>query len=76
MSTPATSTRGAVVARSFRAAREGAGLSLRALAAHTGLSHNHISMWERGQRELAEDTYQQLTDALAQFMAGKWGAAA
>lgn len=76
MPTSTSATRGVEVARNFRAAREGADLSLRALAAHTGLSHNHISLWERGHRDIAEATYQTLTDALAAFMAGKWGRAA
>lgn len=58
----------------FRAAREGAGLSVRSLASRADVSPTTISRWERGEREIAEATYQHLTLALAEFMAGRWAA--
>lgn len=58
----------------FRAAREGAGLSVRALAARADVSPTTISRWERGEREIAPVTYEHLTQSLADFMAGRWAA--
>lgn len=56
----------------FRAARRGAGLSIRALASRVEKSHSTISLWERGKRDIGESTYEHLTLALADFMAGRW----
>lgn len=58
----------------FREARIGAGLSLRALAAEAGVSHAHLSRWERGERVLSEVNYQHITHTLADYLAGKWSA--
>ena len=58
----------------FRASREGAGLPLRALARRADISPATISRWERGERDIAEQTYEHLTTALAEFMAGRWAA--
>lgn len=76
MATATTPTRSARLGASFRAARNGAGLSVRQVAGRVGISHTSVSLWERGQRDLAEDTYQALTDALADYLAGKWQVAA
>lgn len=59
---------------SFRAIREGAGLSVRALAQRADISHTSISRWERGERDISDTTYQHLTAALADYMAGRWAA--
>ena len=58
----------------FRATREGAGLPLRTLAKRADISHSTISRWERGKREISDPTYEHLTAALADFMAGRWAA--
>jgi Helix-turn-helix. len=58
----------------FRASRVGAGLSVRALAKRADISHTSISRWERGEREISDATYEHLTTALAEFMAGRWAA--
>ena len=76
MPQPSTTTtnpvRSGVEGRSFRAARQGVGLAVRALAERAEISHSTISRWERGEREISETTYQHLTHALADFLAGKW----
>lgn len=56
----------------FRAARVGAGLGVRALATYVRRSHSTISLWERGQREISPATYELLTDALSDYLAGTW----
>lgn len=53
----------------YRAARQGAGISIRRLAADAGINHTTISRWERGQRDISEAAYQHLTTALADLMA-------
>ena len=67
MSTTTTPTsRGTV----FRVARLAAGASVRAVAARAGITPSTLSRWERGEREIAEDTYDALTQALADLMNG------
>lgn len=56
----------------FRAARVGAGLGVRELAAYVRRSHSTISRWERGERDIAPGTYDLLTDALSDYLAGTW----
>lgn len=58
----------------FRAARLGAGLRLRALARRTDVDHSTISRWERGEREISRATYEHLSIALGDYLAGKWAA--
>ena len=58
----------------FRAAREGAGVSLRALCREAGVHVSHVSRRERGHRELSEVAYQHLSLALADYIAGRWAA--
>lgn len=60
----------------FRKAREGAGISLKALwrEAEPGVSYTHVYRWERGERDLSEAAYQHLSHALADYIAGKWAA--
>ena len=60
--------------RAFRAARQGAGLPIRKLAERADINHSTISRWERGDREISDATYEHLTHALADFMAGRWAA--
>jgi transcriptional regulator with XRE-family HTH domain len=55
----------------FRAARQGAGVSLRALALEAGISHPTLSRWERGQRAVSHITYVHLTRTLADYLAKK-----
>lgn len=74
MGTSTTATRPAELGRTFRSARVGAGLSIRTLAGRAGINHTTLSRWERGEREIAETTYQHLTQALADYMAGRWAA--
>ena len=64
------STVSATVGPTFRAARKGSGLSVRALASRAEISHTTISRWERGQRDISLSTYEHLSLALADFMAG------
>ena len=64
-------TRPAALGSTFRAAREGAGLSARSLAEKAGLSHTTLSRWERGERDIAETTYQALMQLLIAHLAGK-----
>ena len=71
MPTPTTPT-STSAGPAFRAARVGAGLGVRALAGYVKKSHATISLWERGQREISPATYQLLTDALADYLAGTW----
>ena len=54
--------------------RQGAGLTVRALAGRAEISHSTISRWERGEREISDSTYEHLSRALADFMAGRWAA--
>jgi transcriptional regulator with XRE-family HTH domain len=72
--TPTNPVRSGAQGRSFRAARQGAGLSVRSLAERAEISHSTISRWERGEREISETTYQHLTLTLADYMAGRWAA--
>lgn len=58
----------------FRAARTGAGLPIRTLAERAEISHTTISRWERGERAIADATYEHLMTALADYMAGRWAA--
>lgn len=58
----------------FRAARQGAGLPLRALATEAGINHSTLSRWERGERDISTSTYEHLTRTLADYLAGKWTA--
>lgn len=60
--------------RTFRAARQGAGLALRTLAKRVDIDHSTLSRWERGERDISHATYEQLAEALAQYMAGRWAA--
>ena len=66
MDTPTTSTQ---TGPTFRAARQGAGVSLRALAAEAGISHPTLSRWERGERDISRNTYEHLTRTLADYFA-------
>ena len=67
MNTPSTPTsRGTV----FRVARQAAGVSVRSVASRAGITHSTLSRWERGEREVAENTYDALTQALADLMNG------
>lgn len=63
-------SRPAELGSTFRAAREGAGLSARAVARKAGLSQSHLTRWERGERDLAEATYQALMQILIEHLAG------
>jgi transcriptional regulator with XRE-family HTH domain len=47
----------------------GAGVGVRALAARAEVSHTTISRWERGERDIADATYEHLSLALADFVA-------
>lgn len=58
----------------FRAARVGAGLSVRALAEAAGISHTSLSRWERGERDISDSTYQHLSLTLGHYLAGRWSA--
>jgi DNA-binding transcriptional regulator YiaG len=60
----------------FRQAREGAGVSLKALwrNAEPGVSYSHVYRWEQGERDLSESAYQHLSLALAEYIAGRWAA--
>lgn len=71
---PTTATNVEHNGSTFRAMREGAGLSARALADRAEISHSTISRWERGEREISEPTYAHLSRALADFLAGRWTA--
>lgn len=73
MTTPTTST-SAESGAEFRAARQGAGLPLRALATEAGINHSTLSRWERGEREISTSTYEHLSHTLADYLAGKWTA--
>lgn len=71
-STTATSDKAAELGPTFRAARKGAGVSLRALCARAEVEHSHVSRWERGERRLSEVKYQHISGALADYIAGRW----
>lgn len=60
----------------FRAARQGAGVPLKALwrEAEPGVSYSHVYRWEKGERPLSETAYQHLSAALADYIAGRWAA--
>lgn len=58
----------------FRAARQGAGLPLRALARQAEVDHSTISRWERGERDISPATYEHLSLTLADYLAGRWAA--
>lgn len=64
-------TRPAALGSTYRAAREGAGLSARQVAARVDLSHTTLSRWERGERDISETTYQQLMQVLVDHLAGR-----
>lgn len=70
MPTSETPTRPAELGATFRSARLGAGVSVRDMAKRAGITHATLSLWERGDRAIAEDTYQRLMDALADVLAG------
>ena len=74
MGASTTPTPTASVGPSFRAARTGAGVSIRALASQAEISHTTLSRWERGERAVSLVTYQHLSHALADYMAGRWAA--
>ena len=74
MPTPTIATTTAEAGATFRAAREGAGLSVRALARESGIDHSTISRWERGEREISPATYEHLSLTLAHYLAGRWAA--
>lgn len=74
MATSTTPTRSVEQGATFRSAREGAGLKIRPLASRAGINHSTISRWERGEREISEATYQHLSLALADYVAGRWAA--
>jgi transcriptional regulator with XRE-family HTH domain len=67
-------TNSAEAGPAFRAARRGAGLSVRALARQSGVDHSTISRWERGEREISHATYEHLSLALGDYLAGRWAA--
>ncbi len=67
---PTSASRPPALGSTFRAAREGAGLSVREVAARAGRSHATVSRWERGERAIAEDTYQLLMQVLTDHLAG------
>ena len=69
-----TSTKPAELGAYFRAARKGTGLSIRSLATQAEISHTTISRWERGERDISLNTYDHLSLALADYMAGRWAA--
>lgn len=71
VTTPTTATS---AGHTFRAMRQGAGLSVRALADRADISHTTVSRWERGEREISDSTYEHLSRALADFLAGRWAA--
>lgn len=73
-STTATPARSAEQGRAFREARLGAGLDIRKLATRAEVNHSTISRWERGERVISEPTYQHLSLALADYVAGVWSA--
>lgn len=52
----------------FRVARQAAGVSVRSVAVAADVSHATVSRWERGEREVAAETYERLTQALADLM--------
>lgn len=74
MAPPTTPTKAAELGPTFRAARRGAGLTVRALAQRAEISHTTISRWERGERDISIATYEHLSLALADYMAGRWAA--
>lgn len=52
----------------LRAARRGAGISLRNLAKQSGVSHTHIARFETGERPISLAKYQHLLHALGQSL--------
>lgn len=72
--TTATRSLNAGLGESFRILREGAGLGIRPLAERSGISAGTISRWERGEREISRATYEHLSAALADYVAGGWAA--
>ena len=73
MDTPSTATNPRQ-GSTFRAARQGAGLTVRALAKEAGVDYTHLSRWERGEREISLVKYEHLSRTLADYLAGKWSA--
>ena len=73
MTTPTTATN-PEQGPTFRAARQGAGVTVRALAKEAGVDYTHLSRWERGERPVSLVTYEHLSRALADYLAGKWTA--
>lgn len=71
---PPTTPTSPHVGGEFRAAREGAGVALRALADEAGIDHSTLSRWERGERQISTSTYEHLSHTLADYLAGKWTA--
>lgn len=51
-----------------RAAREGAGISLRLLASQAGVNHSHLSRFETGERPISRVMYEHLLAAIAELL--------
>lgn len=51
----------------FRTTRVAAGVTVRALAAHVGITHPTLSRWERGERDLGPNRIPQLVAALQEL---------
>lgn len=71
MTTNYTPTSGAAV----REKRIGAGISARALALKSGLSHTHLVRFESGERQVSETSLARIVTALAEMAARRDGAA-
>ena len=59
----------------FRKVRELAGVTIRQVAAETGIHHSTLSRWERGERDLADATYDRAVSALTGIINARKGAA-
>jgi transcriptional regulator with XRE-family HTH domain len=69
-----TATSTADAGPTFRSARVGTGLTIRRLAQRAEVDYSTISRWERGERAISATTYEHLSAALADYMAGRWAA--
>ena len=49
----------------FRKVRELAGVTIRQVAADTGIHHTTLSRWERGERDISQATYDRVVSVLA-----------